>query len=138
MATYIDSSHCLAFLLNTNTNQIGNQANWKCTCIPGAVYELPPQVCARGGGAEAPSPQILTPSYYVYKQLQQKNIQNVLLRKTREEKILSAYKQCYTYNNQSLEIRLLLRGTDTILEATPPTSQKLSTPLYTAKTKWLF
>lgn len=54
--------------------------------IPGAVYELPPQVSARGGEAEALSPQILTSSYYVYKQLQQKDIQNVLLRKTREQK----------------------------------------------------
>ena len=42
-------------------------------------------------GAEAP--QILSSRCYVYKQLQQKDVQNI---KTREgKKQLSAYKQCY-------------------------------------------
>ena len=38
-------------------------------------------------GAEAPPPQILSSCYYVYKQLPQMDVQNVLLqKKTREEK----------------------------------------------------
>ena len=39
--------------------------------------------------------QILSSCYYVYKQLPQKDIQNV--GKQKREKQLSGYKQCYTY-----------------------------------------
>ena len=52
--------------------------------------------------------------------------------------MLSAYKQCYTYNNQSLELSKYMNSALVMWNRhnsrgyiTPPhTSQKLSTPLY--------
>ena len=55
----------------------------------------------KGGGAGG-NPQILSSYYYVYKQLPQKDNQN--LEKQERKKQLSGYKQCYTYRNQSLEV----------------------------------
>ena len=52
-------------------------------------------------------------------------------RKTRQEKQLSGYKQCYTYKNQSLEVSkymnldLIIRATNLILEAKPPHFSKV-------------
>ena len=68
-------------------------------------------------------PQILSSSYYVYKQLPQKDIQNVLLQKNQRGKNSFQVISSVTHTkNLSLDmIRLLLRATNSILEAKPPT-----------------
>ena len=47
-------------------------------------------------------PHILSSCHYVYKQLPQKDVQN--LENQERKKQLSGYKQSYTYKNQSLEV----------------------------------
>ena len=89
---------------------------------PGGVFEkrsLRTRL-GRGGWSSSP-PQILSSSYYVYKQLKKKGCPK--FRKAREKKQLSGYKQCYTYKDQkcpNLWIQLSLCATNSIVEAKPP------------------
>ena len=108
----------------------------------------------QGGLGGAEGPQILSSSYYVYKQLPQKDVQNSGKQERKKQlsayklasfpehsQILShrrhreiwgwpgneaSYKQCYTYKNQSLKCisRLSLCTTNSILEAKPPSLLK--------------
>ena len=62
-----------------------------------------------GGAGGLKPPKILSSCYYVYKQLPQKDVQN--LEKQERKKQLSGYKQCYTYKNQSLEVSKYMNST---------------------------
>ena len=58
---------------------------------------LTDQGVGKGGGEGFSSPRLLM--YYVYRQLPQQDVQNLLRYRKTREKQLSGYKQCYTYKN---------------------------------------